>query len=167
MNGTNAIKDAVISGVAGLGATKVMSMATTAFYERQSEQAKRREQEASSGVAYTVAAQKTAKLAGVELSERATQRAGTALHYGLGIGWVPVYLLLRRKWRMTPVGAGLTAGLGMAVVVDEVANPVLGFTAPPRAYPIVTHLRGLAGHVVYGVSLAILVEVGLRLMNRR
>jgi uncharacterized membrane protein YagU involved in acid resistance len=88
------------------------------------------------------------------------------LHYGVGIGWVAVYLLLRRGLGMNPLGAGVTAGLSMALIVDEVANPALGLTAPPQNYPVVTHLRGVAGHLVYGLVVAVLAETGLKLLGR-
>jgi len=166
MNGTAVLQDALLSGLAGLGATAAMSKATTAIYERQSEAIKKREQKVSSGVAYTAAAKKAARMARVELSEQAADKAGLLLHYSLGIGWVPVYLLLRRRWEMKPLGAGVTAGLSMALIIDEVANPALGTTSPPQAYPVVTHLRGLAGHLVYGLSVAAIVETGTKLLGR-
>jgi uncharacterized membrane protein YagU involved in acid resistance len=68
---------------------------------------------------------------------------------------------------MTPFGAGTAAGLSMAVLVDEVANPLLGFTPPPQKYPLVSHLRGLAGHLVYGLGVAALVETGWKATGRR
>lgn len=53
----------------------------------------------------------------------------------------------------------------MYVLVDEVANPLLKFTPPPQKYPLVTHLRGLAGHFAYGLGLAAGVEAGWRLLG--
>ena len=50
----------------------------------------------------------------------------------------------------------------MWVLVDEGANPVLGLTPPATAYPLVTHVRALAAHLVYGVALG-----GLLLAVRR
>ncbi|HEV2088068.1 MAG TPA: DUF1440 domain-containing protein [Cryptosporangiaceae bacterium] len=166
MKGTGLVKDAVVAGVAGYGATKVMSKATTLLYERQSEEAKKKEQQVSYGVAYTVAATKAAKLVGVELSEQAASKAGTLLHYGLGLGWAPLYLLLRKRG-VSPFGAGVAAGLSMSLIVDEVANPLLGLTPPPQAYPVATHLRGLAGHLVYGLSLAAMAEATWKLLGRK
>lgn len=165
MSGTRMATRALVVGAAGFGATKVMSLATTAFYRWQSERSKQREREASYGVAYAVAAKKTASLVGVDLSEQAANRAGTAMHYGLGVGWAPAYLLLRRAG-VSPLPAGLGTGLSLAVVVDELANPVLGFTPPPWAYPAATHVRALAGHLVYGLTLAALVEAGAKLARR-
>jgi hypothetical protein len=167
VNKTDVITDAALVGIAGFGAAKVMSKATTFMYEQQSDEAKQQEKEESYGVAYTVAAKKTAALAGKELSQEQASKGGMALHYALALGWVPVYMVLRRKAGMTPFGAGAAAGLSMAVIVDEVANPLLGFTPPPQKYPLVSHLRGLAGHLVYGLSVAVLVEAGWKTTGRR
>jgi hypothetical protein len=63
-----------------------MGKATTVMYEQQTDEAKQQEQDASYGVAYEVAAQKTAGLAGRELSREQKSKAGMALHYALALG---------------------------------------------------------------------------------
>lgn len=158
MKTIDVLTDAGTVGVAGFGAAKVMGKATTFLYEQQTDAAKEQETDASYGVAYNVAAKKTAALVGKDLSDEEASKIGNALHYGLAFGWVPVYMVLRRRTGMTPFGAGVAAGLSMAVVVDEVVNPLLGFTPPPQEYPLVTHLRGIAGHLVYGLGVATIVE---------
>jgi hypothetical protein len=161
------VTDTALVGVAGYGAAKVMGKATTFMYEQQTDEAKQQEEEASYGVAYDVAAKKTAALAGKELSEEQASKAGMAIHYALALGWVPVYMVARRRFGMTPFGAGMAAGLSMEVLVDEIGNPLLGFTPPPQKYPLVSHLRGLAGHLVYGLAVAAIVEAGWKLTGRR
>jgi len=37
-------------------------------------------------------------------------------------------------------------------------TPLLGFSAPNRAYPLVTHLRGFAAHLAFGLGVAGTVE---------
>ena len=160
------VTDAALVGVAGYGAARLMGMATTFMYEQQTDEAKQQEKEASYGVAYDVAAKKTAALAGRELSDDQASTAGMALHYGLALGWVPVYMVARRRLGMSPFGAGAASGLSMAVLVDEIGNPLFGFTPPPQRYPLVSHLRGLAGHLVYGLAVAAIVEIGWKLTGR-
>ena len=167
MDTNDMLIDAALVGVAGFGAAKVMGKATTFMYEQTSDEAKEKEKEASYGVAYDVAAKKTAALVGKELSQEQVSKVGMALHYALALGWVPVYMVARRRFGMTPFGAGAASGLSMAVLVDEIANPLLGLTPPPGKYPLVTHLRGLAGHLVYGLAVAGLVEAGWKLTGRR
>jgi uncharacterized membrane protein YagU involved in acid resistance len=161
------LRDTAVGVVAGLAGAKVMQPATSKLYEHQTDAAKQQEEEASYGVAYDVAAEKTASTIGVELDDDQVARAGTALHYALGVAWAPIYMWLRRSRGYSPFGAGVAAGTSMYVLVDELANPLLGFTAPPKAYPLVTHLRGLAGHLVYGLGMAAVVEAGWRLLGGR
>lgn len=167
MSTATLLRDAAIGTGAGLLASKVMSPATSKLYELQTEEAKKKEAEVSYGVAYKVAAEKTAGVLGAELSEEQVTKTGTALHYALGVAWAPVYMWLRRSRGWSPWGAGVAAGASMYVLVDEVANPLFKFTPPPHKYPLVTHLRGLAGHFVYGLGLAAGVEAGWRLVGGR
>jgi hypothetical protein len=159
--------DAALAVATGFGSAKIMGKATTFLYEQQTDAAKQQEEEASYGVAYNVAAKKTAALAGKELTDEQAGKAGMAIHYALAMGWVPLYMLARRRLGMTPFGAGAASGLSMALIVDEIGNPLLGFTPPPQKYPLVSHLRGFAGHLVYGLSMAALVEAGWKITRRR
>lgn len=167
MSAKDLVGDAVLVVIAGFGGALVMGKATTFMYEQQSDDAKEQEEDASYGVAYNVAAKKGAGLVGQDLSDEQAGRIGSGIHYALALGWVPVYMVARRRWGMTPFGAGVATGLSMAVLVDEVGNPLLGLTPPPQKYPLVSHLRGVAGHLVYGVSVAGFVEAGMRIMRRR
>jgi hypothetical protein len=72
------ITDAALVEVAGFGAAKIMGKATIAMYEQQTDQSKEQEKEESYGVAYNVAAKKTAALAGKELSQKQASKAGNA-----------------------------------------------------------------------------------------
>jgi hypothetical protein len=100
------ITDAALVGMAGFGAAKVMGKATTFMYEQQTDEAKQQEKDESYGAAYNVAAKKTAALAGQELSKKHASKAGNALHYALALGWVPVYVVARRRLGMTPWSRG-------------------------------------------------------------
>ncbi|WP_409518535.1 DUF1440 domain-containing protein [Methylobacterium sp. R2-1] len=77
--------------------------------------------------------------------------AGLAVHYSLGIVPGAIYGALRGRVPYVDAGAGLVYGLGMFILEDEIANPLLGTTAPPQRYPWQAHARGLVAHLVYGV----------------
>lgn len=62
--------------------------------------------------------------------------------------------------------AGLGTGLSLELVVDEGLNSAFGFSAPPQAYPASTHVRGVIGHVVYGLSVAAITELAWRALRR-
>jgi hypothetical protein len=68
-----------------------------------------------------------------------------------------------------PVAAGLTVGTAVFVFVfvDEGANYVLGLTPPAPESPLVTHLRALAAHLVYGVALGSFLALAGRVTDRR
>ena len=89
-----------------------------------------------------------------------------AFHYGLAFAWAPVYALLRRRSALPPVAAGLVSGAAMSLIVDEGMTPALGFSAPNRAYPLSTHLRGFVAHLAFGLGVAAITEVAWRLTRR-
>jgi hypothetical protein len=45
-------------------------------------------------------------------------------------------------------------------------TPALGFSAPNRACPLCTHLRGFVAHLVFGLGVAATTEAGWRLVRR-
>ena len=160
------VVDGLVAAVAGVVASATMDPVTTLVQRAQSARSREVEARLSHGVADQVVIEKLADLLGTELTERQQSAARQVMRYGLGIGLAPVYMVLRRGAGMPPWGAGLTAGIGLFAVVDEGVNPVLGSTPPPQAYPLVTHLRGLAGHVVLGLTLAAGVETGWAVAGR-
>ena len=57
--------------------------------------------------------------------------------------------------------ADIDAVLG--AVQREGLTPALGLSAPNRAYPIATHLRGFLAHLVWGAAAALAAEAIYRL----
>lgn len=144
---------AVKGALAGAAATWAMGQATSFLYEREAKKSKEQEREARGGkAAYGVAAEKAAGAAGAELSDEQRKRAGSAIHWGLGIGAGAVYGALRERLPGADAGAGLGFGAAFWLLVDEMGNPALGLTPGPSAFPWQTHARGLAGHLVFGLA---------------
>jgi uncharacterized membrane protein YagU involved in acid resistance len=79
------------------------------------------------------------------------------------MAWGPVYGLLRRHAGLRPLGAGLTAGAALSLLVDKGITPALGFSAPNRDYPVATHIRGFLAHLVWGAAAALAAEAAYRL----
>ena len=75
------------------------------------------------------------------------------MHYGFGTFWGAVLGAIASRWNPLPPGAGVALGILLWISVDEGALPALGLTGKPNEYPRETHVRGLAGHMVYGVVL--------------
>lgn len=153
----NILGDIALGALAGAAATWIMGKATTYLYERESEPARQREDQARGGrTAYETAAEKAAGLAGKELSEDKRKKLGSAIHWSVGVGSSVLYALLRRRLAGRGLGTELAAGalFGTAVwlLLDEVGNVALGLTPGPAAFPWQTHARGLAGHLVLGLA---------------
>ena len=87
-------------------------------------------------------------------------------HYGLAASWAPVYVVLRRTTSLQPLGAGLLTGASLSLVVDEGLTPMMGFSAPNRAYPAATHARGVIVHLIFGAVVAAGTEVAWKLLRR-
>jgi hypothetical protein len=156
-------RDVLKGAVAGAVATWAMGRVTTAMYERQGEVATRREEEARDGkTAYERAAERGAELAGVEAGSERLEQAGSALHWGLGIGAGVVYGVLRGRLMEPGWRNAFQYGSGFFVLADEVANPAFGLTPGPGSFPWQAHARGFAGHGVFGIA----AEATLRLLDR-
>ena len=148
----SALADAVIGAAAGVAASWVMGKATSYLYERENEEARKKENEARGGkMAYGVAAEKAAELAGKELSDQQRKKYGSAIHWGLGVGAGAAYGAMRHRVPGVDWGRGIAFGLAFWLLVDEAGNTALGLTPPPQAFPWETHARGVAGHLVFGV----------------
>lgn len=155
--------DLLKGAIAGAAATWVMGRVTTLLYQMQDEETKDEETEARDGkTAYGVAAEKAAALFGQDLDDQQRQRLGMAIHWALGIGTGALYAALRDRWE----GAGWAGGLGLGAtfwgVVDEGMNPALGLTPGPGAFAAETHVRGLLGHLSFGV----VTETTLKALDR-
>jgi hypothetical protein len=153
MSGRDVAWDLVKGAIAGAAATWLMDRATTWMYEHESDRAKAREGEASGGAsAFERVAERGAAAVGATLDDDQRARAGTAIHWATGIMAGAAYAVLRRRWSGVTALKGLPFGAGFFLVVDEIMNPLLGFTPGPSAYPWQTHARGLGGHLAFGIA---------------
>jgi uncharacterized membrane protein YagU involved in acid resistance len=148
------IADVGVGLISGYVGTKLMESVSMKWYEWEPEADRQREDAVRPGPPYTIAAQKVTRLIGLQLSDSQLEQAGMAFHYGLGMSWGPIYLLVRRLTPLPPIAAGLLTGAVMSLLVDEGLTPLLDFSAPNRAYPLVTHLRGVVAHLVFGLGVA-------------
>ena len=156
--------DVAVGISAGLLATWTTDLAQGPLRRTTPDRIKRREERVSPGPSSShVAARRIAEELGRPLDDRRVGAAAKAVHYGLGMAWGPVYGLLRRHGGLRPLGAGLVAGASLALIVDEGLTPALGFSAPNRDYPAVTHIRGFLAHLVWGAAAALTSEAMHRL----
>ncbi len=159
----NLVSDLTRGALAGAAATSVMGQVTSYLYKRESKKARKAENEAREGkTAYGVAAEKVAETVGQDLSEKERKKTGQKIHWALGIGAGAAYGALRGRVRGVGWGRGLAFGAGFYLLMDEGANPALGLTPGPTAFPWQTHARGLAAHLVFGL----VADTVLELMER-
>jgi hypothetical protein len=138
-----------------------------ALYRAVSPEARAKDDAARPGPPYRLAAEKTTKAVGLDLPDKAVGLAGMGFHYGLAVSWAPLYGLLRRRAHLGGPFAALITGAAMAAVADETLTPLLGFSAPNRAYPFATHARGVAAHLVFGAAVGAVSEAVWALTGRR
>jgi hypothetical protein len=161
------VTDIALSAAAGYLGTKAMEPVSMKLYELEPAEARAREDAARPGAPYRIAAEKLSKVFGFELTEKQLDRLSLVFHYGLAIQWAPLYPLLRRRTNLSPVTAGLATGTAMSVVADELMTAAFGFSAPNLEYPLVTHLRGFAAHLAFGLAVAAVIEAGWRATGDR
>jgi hypothetical protein len=159
--------DIAIGLFAGLAATQATNLAQRPLRWIMPASVHRHEKKVRPGASSSlVAAQKLADTLNVSPSSRQEERLGTAIHFTIGIGWGPVYVLLRRYGSFGPLGAALTSGAAMSLVLDEALVPALGLSAPNRHYLAATRVRGFVAHLIYGAASGLAAEGLGRLMRR-
>lgn len=163
----DAAEDLVVAALAGYLGTKVMEPVSTRLYQLESETDRNREDAVRPGPPYEIAAKKISAKLGTPLNGASLQRASLVMHYGLAVGWSPLYTVLRRASGVHPLLAGLGTGAAMSLIADETMTPLLGYSAPNREYPLVTHLRGFAAHLVFGLAVAATTEAAWAIRRRR
>jgi len=134
------------------------------MYERQSASSRRREEQLRTEMPTTTLVRRIADVVGTEVSDEQASRLGTWLHYGFGASGGPLAAALSAAG-MGAVPAGIAVGAGMWVLVDEGANAVLGLTQPATEFPLVTHVRALAAHLVYGLAVGALLGTARRVLG--
>lgn len=140
--------------LSGYVATKAMEKVSMKLYKMEPEEVRNKEDEVRPGPPYKIAAKKTFSLLDIQLNKEQLKRAGMAFHYGLGLGWAPLYSVLKNSNNLSPIVNGAITGASLSLIVDEGITPALGFSAPNKEYPLTTHLRGFMAHLAYGTVVA-------------
>jgi len=146
--------DIALGALAGAAATWAMDGVTSLLLERQSEEVTERENRVrGKKLAYEIAADKAASLAGYHLLKKERQRIGKGIHWAIGVGSGAIYGALRNRVRYFGIGSGVAYGVALYLLIDEGAMTALGLSPPPNEFPWQAHARGLAGHLVMGAVL--------------
>lgn len=155
------VRELGVGAAAGYLGSRVMDLATGWYFERQSKESRRREDEIAPGGTPVLAGRKLAGLAGREVTDEEAVRIGAAVHRSLGLAYGVAATALVRKG-VPPVRAGLIVGAAAFLVVDEGFVGTI-FTPPAWAYPVESHARGAIGHLAYGSAVGTMFAAACRL----
>lgn len=87
---------------------------------------------------------------GHKLTKAEKEKAGPAVHFGIGTLIGAVYGVAAETLPISRVGRGTIYGAAVWFFADEIAVPAFGLSGSPTKTPLSTHLNALASHVVYG-----------------
>jgi hypothetical protein len=156
-------RDAIRGAVAGAAATWLMDRLTTGMLESQAPAVTAREEAAQRNGKSSVAnlVDRFEASTGLTVPAKRRPTIETSIHYLLGIVPGAIYGVVRRRLPLMRIANGLGFGMAIFAVNDEYANTALKLSGPPRAYPLQTHFRGMAGHAVLGMA----TETGIVLLG--
>jgi hypothetical protein len=142
---------------AGAAAVWVMDRFDWFAFEHEDQQARQRTESVRPGgmdPAHALAA-KAATAAGTDLKPAPPHQhpAGLAVHYLLPILLAGLYDLLKHRFPVASTGGGALYSASTFLVIDELFSPLLGLAASPVRYPWQRHVRELAAHIIYGVTM--------------
>jgi hypothetical protein len=154
----------VVGAAAGYAANRCMDLATSWFYDQQSDASKAREEEVFPGGAIMAGGRDVARMLGIDADEQRIEQLGLRAHRGLAMGYGALGGLLV-GFGMRPMRAGLLIGALAFVLVDEALNAVQ-LEPSPTDFPIEAHMRGVVGHVTFGAVLGAGLALASPLLRR-
>ena len=98
---------------------------------------------------------------GVAKSGRAA--AGRMVHYGTGLVLGMIYVVVAAWKPDITILFGVAYGVVVAILLDYVAVPAMGWGPPAWKTPLSTHLYGLSAHIVFGAALEAARRIGFLL----
>lgn len=139
--------------IAGAVAVWLMDLVTTAMFDRQDPTVTKREEAARPNDQPALAnlVDRLEEQTGAELNKEQRESLVPILHYALGVVPGAIYGVLRGLPLARSVN-GAFYGIALWAINDEYLNTRLGLAGPFDAYPAETHLRGLVGHIVLGIT---------------
>ena len=149
-----------IGAAIGYCSSRLMDQATGWYLQHQSEASRLREEELAPGGAPTLIGKKLGGIVGHDVTDEEAAKIGLFVHRFVGVAWGVAAAALVRAG-IGPMQVGIIAGVAAFLMVDEGANAAF-FTPPPRAYPVESHLRGVVGHLAYGVSVGVMLSMAHR-----
>lgn len=143
----------VVGALVGYVASRVMDLATSWYYPRQSEASRTREEEIAPGGTLVEMGGMLGRAVGRDLTPEQAGRVGLAVHRTLGTTYGVIAAALVRRGTPALV-AGPLVGASAWLVVDE------GMSLPTfRQYLPESHVRGVIGHGTWGLAAGALLTL--------
>ena len=159
------IRRVLVGAAAGYAANRCMDLATSWFYERQSEESRAQEEEVLPGGALMAGGRDMARMMGiVNPDDETVARLGVRMHRGGGMAYGALGALLMGAG-VRPMRAGLLVGVAAFALVDEALNAVT-LEPAPGDFPIEAHARGAVGHAAFGAVLGVALTVARPMLER-
>ncbi len=151
---SNLVLDATLGAVSGLVASWVMEQAQPRIMAAGSEKTKEREKRAQGDLepATYRTAEAAARLFGASIPEDCKDVAAEIVHYATGAAWGALFGVLASRAAVPVIAAGAAWGSVVWLLSDELLVPALGLSGRPTRYPLSTHAKALASHLVYGAA---------------
>jgi uncharacterized membrane protein YagU involved in acid resistance len=93
------------------------------------------------------------------LSKEQKRRLSPIVHYAFGGCVGALYGASAEFVPQVSAAAGLPFGAVVFAGADEIGIPAMGLSKSPAQYPLATHLYGLASHLVYGATTALVYRI--------
>ncbi|CAN5861536.1 hypothetical protein BH20GEM1_BH20GEM1_09650 [soil metagenome] len=84
-------------------------------------------------------------------SEETRNALSYLVHWAFSMLTSGIYGAIRGRADFPDVKGGLSLGVGLWLIGDELGTPLLGLAKGPTAYPPALHAHGLGAHVAYGI----------------
>lgn len=142
----------VVAPIAGLAAGLVASFAMALY---QGATASLFGQDKGNDDSATVKAADSAKAAvgARPVTQKRRAEAGGLVHYATGTALGIAYALLVSAWPPAAAGFGIAFGIVVALLLDDLVVPALGWGPAPWATAPATHAYSLSSHIVFGLVL--------------
>ena len=155
-----------VGGIAGAlamnGFQSLWSAASKSLSEEQDRpqaQSKSQDDDATEKTADAIAQATT----GHHLTKAEKEKAGPAVHFGIGTLLGAVYGVAAETLPTSRLGRGTVYGASVWLFADEIAVPACGLSGSPTKTPLPTHLNALASHVVFGFTTDLVRRTLLRI----
>lgn len=86
------------------------------------------------------------------LSKDEKKKLGPVVHYAFGGAMGALYGALVAAWPEASAGFGTAFGTALFALADETAVPLFGLSKAPTKYPLSSHAKAMASHLVYATT---------------